>query len=298
MELRQLRYFLEVARQEHVTRAAKDLHITQSTLSHQLRQLEGELGTPLFDRVGRQIQLTQAGHMFVGFASRALRDIEDGRLALQSLNGLQHGELRVGVITTYTNSLLPQAILDFTNKHPGIHLQIEDLPATQIAERVLDGSLDLGLAFTMSETTGLKTEPLFSERLVLLVGKDHPLANQKSVQGRNLSKLRIALQSKQYASRQLIDRHLRRYFQDGVRMELDSIQTMQLMVAKSDLVCILFEGAVLPLPNLRAIPITTPKVMRTAALVWSRERFHSAAAKEFALQIKKSVAQRGQPAVT
>src|SRR5690606_11105874 len=136
--------------------------------------------------------------------------------------------------------------------------QVEDLPATQIAERVLDGTLDLGLAFTMSESAGLKTEPLFSERLVLLVGKDHPLANQKSVQGRNLSKLKIALQSKQYASRQLIDRHLRLYVQDGVCMELDSLQTMQLMVAKSDLVCILFEGAVLPLADLRAIPITTP----------------------------------------
>ncbi len=297
MELRQLRYFLEVARQEHVTRAAKDLHITQSTLSHQLRQLEEELGTPLFDRVGRQIQLTQAGRMFVGFASRALRDIEDGRLALQSLSGLQRGELRVGVITTYTNSLLPQAILDFINKYPGIRLQIEDLPATQIAQRVLEGSLDLGLAFTMSETPGLKTEPLFSERLILLVSKDHPLADHKSVHGRNLSTLKIALQSKQYASRQLIDRHLRRYFEDGVCMELDSIQTMQLMVAKSDLACILFEGAVLPLPNLRAIPISTPEVVRTAALVWSRERFHSAAAKEFAVEIKKSVAQRRQPAM-
>lgn len=295
MELRQLRYFLEVARQEHVTRAAAELHITQSTLSHQLRQLEDELGTPLFDRVGRQIQLTQAGRMFVEFAAKALRDVEDGRLALQSLNGLQRGELRVGVITTYTNSLLPQAILDFTNKYPGIHLQIEDLPATQIAQRVLAGSLDLGLAFTMSESPGLKAEPLFSERLVLLVSKHHPLAGQQSVQGRSLSTLKIALQAKQYASRQLIDRHLRRHFQDGVCMELDSIQTMQLMVAKSDLACILFEGAVLPLPDLRAIPITTPKVVRTAALVWSRERFRSAAAKEFALEIRKSVAQRRQP---
>lgn len=292
MELRQLRYFLEVARQEHVTRAAKNLHITQSTLSHQLRQLEENLGTPLFDRVGRQIQLTQAGRIFMGFASRALRDVEDGRLALQALSGLQRGELRVGVITTYTNSLLPQAILDFTNKYPGIHLQIEDLPATKIAERVLDGSLDLGLAFTISESPGLQAEPLFSERLVLLVSKSHPLAHKKSVEGHHLSTLKIALQSKQYASRQLIDRYLRRYFQQGVCMELDSIQTMQIMVAKSDLVCILFEGAVLPLPNLRAIPISTPKVMRTAALIWSSERFHSAAAKEFALEVKKSVAQR------
>lgn len=297
MELRQLRYFLEVARQEHVTRAAQTLHITQSTLSHQLRQLEEELRTPLFDRVGRQIQLTQAGRMFAKFASRALRDIEDGRLALQSLNGLQSGELRVGVITTYTNSLLPQAILAFTNRHPGIHLQIEDLPASQIAERMLAGSLDLGLAFTVTESPGLEAEALFSERLVLLVGKDHPLAGRDSVQGRDLAKLKIVMQSRQYASRQLIDSQLTRYFQGNVCIELDSFQTMQNIVARSDLACILFEGAVLPLSGLRAIPITSPKVLRTAALLWSRDRFKSAAAREFAREVRQSVALRGQPAL-
>lgn len=295
MELRQLRYFLEAARQEHVTRAAQTLHVTQSTLSHQLRQLEEELGTPLFDRVGRQIQLTEAGRMFTRFASRALRDIEDGRLALQSLNGLQSGELRVGVITTYTNSLLPQAILAFINRYPGIHLQIEDLPASQIAQRMTAGSLDLGLAFTVAESSGLEAEALFSERLVLLVSQDHPLADRESVQGRDLAKLKIVLQSRQYASRQLIDSHLTRYFQDNVRIELDSIQTMQVIVARSDLACILFEGAVLPLSNLRAIPITSPKVLRTAALLWSRDRFRSAAAREFAQEVRRNVARRGKP---
>ncbi len=295
MEMRQLRYFLEVARLEHVTRAAATLHVTQSTLSHQLRQLEEELGTPLFDRVGRQIQLTQAGRLFAKFAARALRDIEDGQLALQSLNGLQSGNLRVGVITTYTHALLPQAILAFNSRYPGIHLQIEDMPATRIADQVMSGALDLGLAFTVAESPGLEAEPLFSERLVLLVGPNHPLAERKSVQGKDLATLDMALQSKQYASRQLIDRDLIRYFRGNVRIELDSVQTMQMIVAQSNLACILFEGAVLPLPGLRAIPITSPKVVRTAALLWARDRFRSAASEEFAREVRKSVAERGAP---
>lgn len=289
MELRQLRYFLEIARLEHLTQAARALSVTQSTLSHQLRQLEDELGTPLFDRVGRQLHLTQAGHLFATFASRALRDIKDGQLALKSLTDLESGELRVGVITTYTNSLLPQAIATFTQRYPGIRLFVEDLPATRIAHRVQNGTLDLGLAFTVADLPDLITEPLFSERLVLLVRNDHPLAQRSSVQGRDLAKLHIVLQSKQFASRQLIDRHLTSHLSGRVRMELDSIQAMQTIVSHSDLACIMFEGAVLGYPNLQAIPFTSPKITRTAALLRSRDRFQSAAAREFAAIIKTSL---------
>ncbi|ARP95908.1 LysR substrate-binding domain-containing protein [Bordetella genomosp. 13] len=286
MEIRQLRYFLEAANREHVTQAAHALHITQSTLSHQLRQLEAELGTPLFDRVGRQVRLTEAGRLFSRFALRALRDLEDGQLALQSLNNLQRGELRVGVITTYTNSLLPRAIASFAMRYPGIHLHIEDLPMAQIEQRLQDGLLDLGLGFTTPDTDEhLDSDPLFSERLMLLVKNDHPLADRKSVGKKDLAALDIALQSRLYVSRHLIERHLSVHIQGRVRIELDSIQAMQAIVANSHLACMVFEGAVLSLPTMRAIPIA-PHLKRTAALLWPRDRYRSEAAKEFALAVK------------
>jgi len=289
MELRQLRYFLEAARREHVTKAAQALHITQSTLSHQLRQLESELGTPLFDRIGRQVRLTEAGRLFSRFALRALRDLEDGQLALQSLNDLQSGELRVGVITTYTHALLPRTIASFATRYPGIHLHIQDLPMTQIQQRLQDGMLDLGLGFTIPETDEhLVSEPLFSERLMLLVKDDHPLAGRKSVTKRDLSGLDIALQSRLYMSRLLIERHLSSHIQGRVRIELDSIQAMQSIVAHSQLACMLFEGAVLSLPTMRAIPIV-PRVTRTAALLWPRDRYRSEAARQFVQTVKANL---------
>lgn len=289
MEIRQLRYFLEAAKREHITQAASALHITQSTLSHQLRQLETELGTPLFDRVGRQVRLTEAGRMFSRFALRALRDLEDGQLALQSLNDLQSGELKVGVITTYTNSLLPRAIASFATRYPGIHLHVEDLPMRQIEQRLQDGLLDIGLGFTTPDNEAhLDGEPLFTERLMLLVKDDHPLAGRKTIGKKDLSGLDIALQSRLYISRQLIDRQLAKYIEGRVRLELDSIPAMQSIVANSHLACMLFEGAVLSLPGLRAIPIAPP-VTRTAALLWPRERYRSEAAKEFVATVRANL---------
>lgn len=292
MEIRQLKYFLEAARLEHITQAAQSLHITQSTLSHQLRQLEAELGTPLFDRVGRQVRLTEAGRLLVRFAQRALRDLDEGRLALQSLNSLESGELRVGVITTYTNSLLSRAIAAFATHYPGVHLSIQDLPMAQIERGLQDGMLDLGMGFINPDAESLlESEPLFSERLMLLVREDHPLAARRVIGRKDLPSLDIVLQSRQYISRQLIERHLARDIAGRVRIELDSLQAMQGIVANSHLACMLFEGAVIAQPGLRAIPIGSPRVIRSAALLWPRERYRSAAAREFARRVKADLPQ-------
>src|SRR3990167_10162336 len=91
MEIRQLRYFLDIAETQHLTQSAQNLFVTQSTLSHGLRQLEDELGSPLFDRLGRGLKLSQAGAAFRVYAARALQEIEAGRMALADMAGLQAG---------------------------------------------------------------------------------------------------------------------------------------------------------------------------------------------------------------
>lgn len=101
MEIRQLRYFLDIAQTEHLTQSAQNLFVTQSTLSHGLRQLEEELDTALFDRLGRGLKLSQAGAEFRAYATRALKEIEAGRMALADLSGLQSGRLTIGAIPTF-----------------------------------------------------------------------------------------------------------------------------------------------------------------------------------------------------
>src|SRR5712692_3364456 len=94
--LRQLQYFLAAADTLHFTKAAERLSVTQPTLSHQIAQMEAHLGGPLFDRVGKQVRLTESGALLKTYADRAIRELEAGRLALSELEGMIRGDLRIG----------------------------------------------------------------------------------------------------------------------------------------------------------------------------------------------------------
>src|SRR4249920_3677141 len=96
MELRHLRYFVALAEYLSFTRAAQRVHVTQSTLSHQIRQLEEELGQPLFDRIGRKVVTTEAGELFLGFATRALKEVDHGIAMLKPAGSGLTGEVRIG----------------------------------------------------------------------------------------------------------------------------------------------------------------------------------------------------------
>ena len=97
MELRQLQYFVKAAEMLHFTEAANELYVTQSTLSQQIKQLEQELGVLLFDRIGKQVQLTEAGHVFLIHARRILSEVNKGKQALADMSNVIGGELHIGV---------------------------------------------------------------------------------------------------------------------------------------------------------------------------------------------------------
>jgi len=122
MELRHLRYFLAIAETASFTRAAERLRLTQPTLSHQIKQLEQELGAPLFDRMGLKVRLTAKGKVLKSYAEQALNVIESGLTAVSDLDGLVHGELHVGVFHSFATSLLPQTLAQFIQSHPGVHV--------------------------------------------------------------------------------------------------------------------------------------------------------------------------------
>ncbi|MGJ7493348.1 LysR substrate-binding domain-containing protein [Variovorax sp. ZT4R33] len=282
IELRHLRYFLELSRQQHLTRAADALNITQSTLSHQLRQLEEALGMALFDRVGRGLSLNEAGRTFVAYATRSVLEVEEGKVAIEELHALTRGRLRIGVIQTYNATLLPPVIAQFASEFPGVHVVVEDLTATQIEQDVANGDLNLGVAFARATREDVTAEPLFSERLVLVVGKNHPAAGLKEVEASLLAGMELAVQTPRFSSRQRIDQALGKWIHKQVRLEMSSIDAMLKTVAASALGAVVFERAIPETTNLVSVPIANPQVQRTAALVWNGRRTRSAAAVRFA----------------
>ena len=118
MELRHLRYFLAVAETRSFTRAAERLHVTQPTLSHQIKQLESIVGTVLFERSTRDVELTAAGRLFKPYCERILKEIESSALAISELEGLMRGMLRMAVFHSFSHSMLPAIMSEFTLRCP------------------------------------------------------------------------------------------------------------------------------------------------------------------------------------
>lgn len=176
MELRHLRLFLAVAEARHFGRAARRLHLSQPTVSQQVRQLEEELGEVLFERHERGARLTPAGDLFRAYASRALEEVEAGRQALGALRGLQVGELRVGYLPSLGAGLVVPALAAVLRKHPGLRVQAYEGVSRRIERRVAEGKLDVGLGIAPSRAPEVEAEPVLEGRLSLIVPAGHALA--------------------------------------------------------------------------------------------------------------------------
>ena len=282
MDLRQLRYFLAVAGTQHMTRASEQLHVTQSTLSHQIRQMEQALGMPLFDRIGRGIRLTEAGEMFRGFAQRALMELESGVNALAELDSVLRGQLRVGVIHTINSSLVPPVISRFVAEHSGVMVTVDEMSGIDIEEGIVSGLLDLGIGFAPATSADIVAERLFDEKIVLIVPRDAATAGRGTMRASELAGVKLALMSPRFMTRRLIDAAYGQYIAGNVTLEMNSIESLLATVRCGGVSTILNERALLHEGDLVKIAITHPGTVRTAALLWHRERYRSAAARRFA----------------
>lgn len=283
MELRQLRYFLSVAESEHLTESARTLFVTQSTLSHGLRQLEDELGVELFDRVGRRLKISQAGVTFKGYVGRAVQEIEMGRMALARLKGLQAGTLTVGVIPTFVDSLVPSAVARFSALYPGVQVIIQDLRADMIQELLTAGRLDVAIAFHPLPRDDIDVQHLFTERLLLVVSQAHALGRRTQVKVAQLHDVPLCLLPRSFATRRMLDEA---FAQAGVapqvRVEIESVNALIAACESGELATIVPDRAAAMNPRMRSIALTAPAPMRHAGILWRKGGSRSLAAEAFA----------------
>ncbi|MCA0326519.1 MAG: LysR family transcriptional regulator [Proteobacteria bacterium] len=294
MEIRQLRYFLDICETEHLTRSAANLFITQSTLSHGLRQLEDELGVALFERIGRGLRLSQAGRSFRDHASRALQEIENGRMALNDLGALRGGVLKLGVIPSYMTTLLPPAIARFHQAHPGVDVVARDMTADAIHTELLAGRLDLGISFDASDQGGLLADPLFTERLNLVVPLEHPLAGRRELPMARLDGLPCILQPRAFITRRLLDAALRSCgASPRVRMEIDSVSALLATAARTGLTTVVPERAAAQSPELRSVRLHDPVPQRRAVVLRRPSTTPGRAAQAFTEAVQHTVNEPG-----
>ncbi|MDR3375618.1 MAG: LysR family transcriptional regulator [Ancalomicrobiaceae bacterium] len=174
MTLEQLRIFIAVAEREHVTAAARALHLTQSAVSAAIAALEERHATKLFDRVGRRILLTAAGQAFLPEAKSVLARAADAEALLADLAGLRAGRLTLAASQTVGNYWLPQMIHRYHQRFPGVAVGLTIANTEVVAQQVIDGIADLGFVEGEVADPALIIEPIAEDELVLVVGPDHP----------------------------------------------------------------------------------------------------------------------------
>jgi LysR family transcriptional regulator, cyn operon transcriptional activator len=295
IELRHLRYFLAVADAGHFTRAAAKLHVTQPTLSHQIRQLEEQLDLQLFDRVGRRVKLTAAGETLLPHARKVLRELDQAQTSLAELHGLKRGLLRVGIVQTVNACVIPDIVARFSAEHAGIRVECGEMAVADIESDLEAGKLDLGISFLPPSRKSLAGEKLFTEELVAVVASDHELSKRRQMRVRDLGSQPLALLSSKYCTRQLIDSAFAEAaVKPDLRVEMNSVASILSTVRKTGLVSLLPSLALCRQDHgLKTIALTNPTPQRSIGLVWLGGANRRAAAIAFAKVTQSVLAERG-----
>ena len=182
MELSQLAYLRVVARTEHFTRAAEELHITQPSLSKSIANLERELGTRLFDREGKRVHLNAYGQAFLDKAEQILALSEEAAFMIQDMKLGDRGHVRIGSSFPITPpSPIYYYQYDFFLHHPNVALSLHVLPGGQIESMLEQRELDFGVSQAAASRTGISSQPLYTDKLGIIVGPSHSLAGARSV---------------------------------------------------------------------------------------------------------------------
>jgi LysR family transcriptional regulator, transcription activator of glutamate synthase operon len=285
MELRQLRYLVALADEQHFTRAAAREHIAQPALSQQLRRLEREVGLPLVDRTTRRVTLTDAGEILVARARRILSEVDAADAELQALSGVRTGHVTVGAMHTMGPVDISHALAVFHQRHPAVELTVREQSSEELAEMLRDDVLDLAFLSVTEriESHCLGLHQLVSEELVVLLPHDHPLAGRRRLRMAELADEHFISYRDGARLRELLSIAARRAgFEPRIKLESNESERIRRLVARGMGVAILpLSDAQRSQQHLAVAALTEPSLSRDITLAWREGRRHGPAAAEF-----------------
>ena len=243
-ELRHIRAFLKIAETRNFTRAANDLHVSQSALTVQVQQLEESLGVRLFDRNKRGVTLTAAGKDVFGPLQRLFNDARTIVEHARDLSSASTGFVSIAALPTVCAGPLPELVRSFLNNYPGIRVQISDVIAERVREAVLKREVDFGIGTLHGPDAELRATPLFQDRLVVFTPSGHPLSEKHTVTLREASAHGLILPGRASSVREAIEAiaHRERLLLD-IRYETNFMPTALAFVRANLGIAILPESA-------------------------------------------------------
>jgi len=296
MELRQLKYFIEVARVEHFSKAAETLHVAQSALSRQIGLLEKELGVELFTREGRNVKLTLIGKLFADQAMIALKAIDNATQLIEEYLDPEHGTIRIGFPSSIASNTLPTIISPFKKEHPEVRFHLRQGSYKFLAEGIKNREIDLAFIGPVPQTNpDLHADILFTESFVALVPKTHPLAGKDSISLTQLWEDSFVLFPEGFVLRKIVvDACHQAGFRPFIPFEGEDLDAIKGLVSAGIGVTILPETTLhgnMPSETVK-LKISTPDVKRTVGVLIPKNRELSPSEKlfyEFVLNYFKDI---------
>lgn len=276
MTLYQLKIFQTIARCRNFTQAAAELHVSQPSISVQIRQLEEELEVPLFDRLGKRVALTEAGRLLERYVQRIFAVTDEARKAIDELKGLERGRLLIGASTTPGIYLLPRVLSCFQRRFPRIETLLTLANTRLIEEKILHNELDIGIVGGHLVEDGITLEPYVTDEIVLAVGQNHPFYQRKQITLEELRKEKLIVREKGSATREVAERRLK---EAGIilkpSLELGNPEAVKQAVAEGLGVAFLSKFSIqleVQIGRLKSIDIQDFSLTRPLSIVYHKDK--------------------------
>lgn len=281
IDSRRLQQFCVLARTGSFTQTARELHLTQSGISHSMKALEHEAGCRLLDRLGKKVVLTQAGEQLLQHAEKILAEMSAARDSLAALGKWGKGRLRLGASTTACHQLIPPVLREFKESFPDHAITLEPGDTPELVDALLKHRIDLALTLEVEGEPQLEFHPLFTDELNFIVSASHPWARSGRVERDEIPRENYILYSKRSVTFRLIENYFRRE-----QMVLNTVLEVGSMEATKELVKLGLGVSILA-PwiarqeieggSLVALPLGRKKLMRRwGILQWAGRRLNLA----------------------
>jgi DNA-binding transcriptional LysR family regulator len=281
MDLRQLKFFAEIARFSNFTRAAEELHVAQPAVSTSIRKLEEELELILFNRQDRKVSLTAEGEILLGHARRILGDLKAAGQEMADLRGLGKGEVRVGVPPMMSAYFFPAIICAFAKRYPYLHLAVSGEGAASIQKMIIQGELDMGVIAGGHIPDNLEVRHILREEVVVCVPPDHPFTARSAVSLEEFARQPLIMFKEGYYQREMLFEEMK---ESGMTPEVvfeTNLYTMVKSLVKKGLgISTLLRMVVVDDTELRAVSFDPPLHL-DLMLAWKKGAYLSRANQAF-----------------
>jgi len=292
MEIRHLKIMVEIIRLGSFTKAAESLHITQPTISKLIRNLEDELGSPVFVREGKQVKLTAAGEAIMRYADSILQQFDQLTTEINDLTYLNSGSVHIGIPPMAGASFFPKVIKQFHESYPGISMRVVEDGARRIEESVADGTLDAGVVLWPIDTGVFEYYRLAEDRMMVIVHPKHRLAERTHVELAELAHESFILFVRGFALHDRIIAECRsRGFEPRIVHESSQWDFIGEMVAV-DLGIAMLPHTIcqgMEPGKVRMIELVNPRIPWELVMAWRREGYLSLAARTWISFVQKRI---------